>query len=148
MLYLAKTQRFFGDHQYIIGVFEDENIAHFVAKYHCKFTRAGKYDYTIEKLTHIAYKECFIVSWENDDETLRYRVYECEDHAEKVPGYEENYRYSAQTYVPEDLSAISGDELKEAAEVWYYFEGKELLGLHKLYSDYRDTEFKKHMGLR
>ncbi len=85
-MYLIKANRSgLGNHQYIIGFANDEDIAHFVGKDHCKFHRAGKYTHTIEEIPWVE-DECFVVSWENNDESLRYVVYINKEFAKKIGG--------------------------------------------------------------
>ena len=145
MLYLVKMQRSFGDHQYIHCVCKDEDIAHFMGEYHQKFERGGhKYHYVIEPINWV-YEKCFIVSWQNPDETLRYRVYLDEKFAEIPEGSDENYRFSAKTWESADES-IDDDDLLHASEYWHFFKGKELLGLSKLYEVYRKKQVEIYLS--
>lgn len=143
MLYLVKMQRCAGNHQYIIGIYRDEDIAHFKGEYHQKFIRGGhKYYYIVEPLNFVS-ESCYIVSWENNDETLRYRVYHDKDHAMKntqTTDYK-HYRFKCKEYLPSDYE-YDDDEIEEAAQYWHFFEGKEIVGLQKLYKHYLDKLYK------
>jgi len=147
MIYLVKMQRCFNNHQYITGIYADEDIAHFMGEYHQKFVRGGyKYYYTIE--THDYFdSRCFIVSWENDDESLKYRLYRDEEHAMENTRPEDSskYRYKAMWYETNDYN-ITEDELMEAADCWHFFKGKQLLGLSKLYERYKENKRKEFIG--
>jgi hypothetical protein len=143
MLYLVKMQRCYGNHQYIEGVYHDEEIAYFMGEYHQKFIRGGhKYYYIVEPLNFV-HDHCHIVSWENDDETLRYRVYHNEEHAEEhiKETDNKNYRYQSKTYHP--IHNTYPDDIDYVAEYWHFFEGKELLGLRKLYKMFLKDEYEK-----
>jgi len=144
MLHLIKMQRCSGDHQYILGVTKDEDIAYFLGEYHQKFERGGhKYYYTVETLT-FASEECFIVSWENNDETLRYRVYEHKTFAKIPQGAGRNYRFKAKIYTPLD-EYLNDDNIDEASNYWHFFKGKELIGLSKCYEVLREKRAKEWM---
>lgn len=136
-MYLIKANRSYtnSNHQYIIGVSEDEDIACFMGEYHCKFIRGGhKYLYSIEKINWV-YEKCFIVSWENNDESLRYRVFTDKSQAKVPDGAHKNYRFKAQEYI--SINDIEDEVIEEVKEYWHFFRGKELLGLSKLYEKYR-----------
>ena len=142
-MYLIKANRSFSNsnHQYIIGVSDDEDIAHFVGEYHCKFHRGGhKYIYSIENIAWVE-GHCFIVSWENNDESLRYRVFWDKDSSKIPDGSHKNYRFKARVW--ESIDDIPEDELMEASDHWHFFNGKELLGLSKLYEKHRLRKVEK-----
>jgi len=144
MLYLVKIQRCAGNHQYIEGIYKDEDIAHFMGEYHQKFERGGhKYHYIVEPISWVD-ESCFIVSWENNDETMTYRIYMDEEHYKLnlVKGTHKNYRFEAREYVPDDYD-IADDDLEHCADYWHFFEGKELLGLHKVYKAYKDRKYEE-----
>jgi len=158
MLYLLKAQRDFGNHQYIIGVCKDLDIAHFQAHHHCKHERADKYNYSIEEIPY-AEGECFIASWEVDDEILAYRIWaeweedSFEEFKEKhTPTKEQEeeyfehrikayykYRFRAQKYEPLDYE-ISHEDFAHVASVWWFEGGRVLAGLHKVYTYFREND--------
>jgi len=148
-MYLVKANRAFSNsnHQYIIGFSNDEDIAHFAGEYHCKFHRGGhKYIYTIENISWVQDK-CFVVSWENNDESLRYRVFIDKNHSKLPEGAGKNYRFQAKEH--ESIETFDEEDLLEASEYWHFFKGKELLGLSKLYEKYKEKKRKEYLeGLK
>ena len=151
-MFLTKANRLTSNHSYIIGVYKNEAIAHFHGYRHCKFERAGKYYHVVEELP-CWLESVFIESWENDDQSLTYNIYENKDQCKrfKEPNYlinrvlinnENNYRYEAKEYKPTD-NDISDIDLEDCANYWHFFTGKALLGLSQLYEKYKERKRKE-----
>jgi len=146
-MYLIKAIRHTGNHQYIIGVADDKDLAHFFGYQHCKFHRADKYDYTLEEYRHIE-KEAFIISWETHGERLAYSVHPCDTGRGLMPfpkNHKELYRFQARTFRSLTVHHISEEDLEEAKHYWYFFEGRALAGLGKCVEERRRIAREEYM---
>lgn len=146
MVYLAKAYRYYGNHQYIIGIYQDKDIASFRSFYHCKFERADKYRYTLEEIPWIDF-EAIIVSWENKQEMISYQIFENnefdKEHAEGL--YQELSQDKTICRLQKrELQALdfnmSYEDFCHAAEYWWFGNSSEVKGMHKIYEEFRKQD--------
>jgi hypothetical protein len=125
-MYLIKAFRFFGNHQYIIGVCEDKELAHLYGYHHCSLHRANKYYYTLEK----SVDGPFIRSYENDDETLSYS-FQYDDEDKDVDKYKDKYRYEYYEIEPIDYKYFGEGDLAHIVSMAYNIPSQCLKGMKK-----------------
>lgn len=143
-MYLVKAQRTFGNHQYILGFCNDLDIAHFHGYQHGRYDRADKYTYTIEEIPWATDGESTLYSWETEGELCAYLVLELhEDYntkkIEKTIKNNSFYRCRKQITKAMDYN-ISEDDLIHCCQHWWFYEGRVLVGLRKIYQYFRDND--------